>query len=388
MENFQVCIGTNILFGKGQLSHLPEVVRPFGRRVLLAYGGGSIRRTGLYAKVRELLSACEVSEIGGIEPNPKLASVEAGARLCRERGAEVVVAVGGGSVTDCAKAIAAAALSDRGPWELITGAAPIERALPLVAVPTMAATGSEMDAGAVISNPLTQEKRSFFSPHLLPKASVLDPTNTFTVPAFQTAAGSADILSHLMEQYFSESTTFMGDLMVESVMKTVIKYAPAAIAEPECYEARAQLLWASCIADNAMLCCGNRLCVFGVHAMEHELSAHYDIAHGAGLAILTPRWMRHVLQKSPAKAAPRFAHFARAVWGAESTDEATAAQQAIEATEAFLRSLGLPATLTEAGIGTAHFGEMAAHCVATEGVAHAWIPLDEDDIIRILTMSL
>lgn len=388
MENFQFCIGTNILFGKGQISHLPELVKPFGKCVLLTYGGGSIKRIGLYDRVKELLSACEVHELDGIEPNPKLASVEAGVRICKMHDIDVVLAVGGGSVIDCSKAIAAAALYEGSAWDLITGSAPIERALPLIAIPTMAATGSEMDAGAVISNPQTKEKRSFFSPHILPKASILDPTNTFTVSAYQTASGSADILSHLLEQYFSEETTFMGDLMVEGVMKSIIKYAPVAIAEPDNYEARAQLLWASNIADNAILCCGNRLCVFGVHAMEHELSAFYDIAHGVGLAILTPRWMRHVLQKSPDKVVPRFAHFARAVWGIDEADDSTAALQGIDATENFLQRLGIPSSLTEVGIGTEHFNEMAEHCVATEGVAHAWIPLEKEDIIRILTMSV
>lgn len=388
MENFQFCIGTNILFGKGQMSQLPEIVKAYGKRVLLTYGGGSIRRTGLYDQVEDLLSDCEIYELMGIEPNPKLISVEAGAKICKEHQVDVVLAVGGGSVIDCSKAIAAAALFDGEAWDLITGKAPIEKALPLVTIPTMAATGSEMDAGAVISNPLTQEKRSFFSGLILPKASILDPIHTFTVSAYQTAAGSADIMSHLLEQYFCTESTFMGDMMVESVMKTVIKYAPIAISEPDNYEARAQLFWASNIADNAMLCCGNKLCVFGVHAMEHELSAFYDIAHGVGLAILTPRWMRYVLEKSPNIVQPRFAHYARAVWGIEGADDALVAQQGIEATEAFLQSLHIPSTLSEVGIGTECFSEMADHCVATEHVQYAWIPLDKEDIIQILTKSL
>lgn len=388
MENFQFCIGTNILFGKGQITRLPEVVKPYGKRILLTYGGGSIKRIGLYEKVRELLSDCEVYELSGIEPNPRLASVEAGVRICKEQGIEVVLAVGGGSVIDCSKAIAAAAVHEGSAWELITSATPIQKALPLIAVPTMAATGSEMDAGGVISNPATHEKRSFFSQHVLPKASILDPTYSFTVPAYHTAAGSADILSHLLEQYFVSKSTFMGDLLVESVMKTVIRYAPVAVAEPDNYEARAQLLWASNIADNAMLCNGNGLCVFGVHAIEHELSAYYDIAHGAGLAILTPRWMRYVLERHSETVAPRFAHYARSVWGMNDGDDLTLAAKAIEATEEFLHSLPIPKSLEEVGIGTEHFEEMAEHCVATEGVEYAWIPLAKKDIIGILTMSL
>lgn len=388
MENFQYCIGTNILFGKDQISNLPDIVKTEGNKVLLAYGGGSIKRIGLYDKVKELLSDCEIYELSGIEPNPKLESVEAGAELCKRHGAEVVLAVGGGSVIDCSKAIAAAALYDGEPWKLITGEAAIGQALPLIAIPTMAATGSEMDAGGVISNPATHEKRGFFSQHVLPKASILDPTYSFTVPAYHTAAGSADILSHLLEQYFVSKNTFMSDLLVESVMKTIIKYAPVAIAEPDNYEARAQLLWASNIADNATLSNGNGFCVFGVHAIEHELSAYYDITHGAGLAILTPRWMRYVLERHPETVAPRFAHYARSVWGMNDGDDLALAAKAIEATEEFLHSLPIPRSLEEAGIGTEHFEDMAEHCVATEGVEYAWIPLAKKDIIGILTMSL
>lgn len=388
MENFQFHIDTNVLFGKGQMEHLPEIIKEYGNKVLLTYGGGSIKRIGLYDEVRSLLDGCEVYELNGIEPNPRLASVEKGADICKAHGIEVVLAVGGGSVIDCSKGIAAAALYDGKPWDLISGKAPIERALPLVAIPTMAATGSEMDAGAVVTNPQTNEKKGFFSPYIQPKASILDPTYSFTVSAYQTAAGAADILSHLLEQYFSAKTTFMSDLLVESVMKTVIRYAPVAIREPQDYEARAQLLWASNIADNAMLCCGNQLCVFGVHAMEHELSAFHDLTHGVGLAILTPRWMRHVMKKAPETVIPRFAHFARAVWGLEGNDETLLAQQGIQATEDFLCSLGIPTTLTEAGVGTEHFEQMAEHCARTEGVEYAWIPLGKEDIMTIYNMSL
>lgn len=388
MENFQYCIGTNILFGKGQIEHLPELVKQFGNKVLLTYGGGSVKRMGLYDTVKNLLADCEVYELSGIAPNPKLESVETGAQLCKAHGIEVVLAAGGGSVIDCSKAVAASAKYDGEPWNLITGKAPINDALPLIAIPTMSATGSEMDAGGVVSNPATKEKRSFFSLHILPKASILDPTYTFSVPAYQTAAGSADILSHLLEQYFVTKSTFMGDMLVESVMKTIIKYAPIAIAEPENYEARAQLLWASNIADNATLCNGNGLCVFGVHAIEHELSAFYDIAHGTGLAILTPQWMRFVLKKNPETVVPRFAHYAKAVWGQEADSDMELAEKAIKMTEAFLLSLPVEHSLTELGIDTEHFEDMAEHCATHEGVQYAWIPLAKEDIVEILNMSL
>lgn len=296
------------------------------------------------------------------------------------------MAVGGGSVIDCAKVIAAAACTDMDAWQMIVDHAPIVAALPLCAIPTLAATGSETDAGAVISNTATNEKRSFFSSLIMPKVAIMDPTYTFTVPASQTAAGAADILSHLLEQYFVPQGTFMGDLMVESVMKTIIHYTPVALAEPDNYEARAQLLWGSAIADNATLCCGNRLCPFGVHGMEHELSAYYDITHGVGLAILTPRWMRHVLSDATVE---RFAHFAEAVWGVEPTDDRYAvARRGIDATEQFFKGIGLPMTLGELGISEEHFAEMARHAVETEGLLHAYVPLREEDVVAIFKECL
>lgn len=388
MENFNFCIGVNVLFGKDQVENLPSAVAPYGRKVLLCYGGGSIKRTGLYDKVRTLLEGFDICELSGIEPNPKIDSVREGVRLCREQGVEVILAVGGGSVIDCAKAIAAAVYYEGDPWEMIAEKKPIERALPIVTVLTLSATGSEADAGAVISNPETNEKLSLFSPAIMPKVSVMDPTYTFTVSAKQTAAGCADIMSHLMEQYFVPESTYMGDLLVEAVMKTIIKYAPVAIREPDNYEARAQIMWGSSIGDNATLCCGNKLAVFSVHGMEHELSAHYDLTHGVGLAILTPGWMKYVLEKAPDVVRPRFAHFAKVVWGIEGTDEADLAKKAITALKNFFKSLDIPATLTEVGIDDSRFKEMADHAVQSEALEYAWIPLDADDVVNILKSCL
>lgn len=388
MENFNFCIGVDILFGKDQVENLPSSIAPYGKKVLLCYGGGSIKKIGLYDKIKSLLSEFEIYELSGIEPNPKVDSVREGVKICREREIEVILAVGGGSVIDCSKAIAAAVYYDGDPWDMIALRSPIEKALPIVTVLTLAATGSEADSGAVISNPITNEKLSLGAPVLMPKVSIMDPTYTFTVPAKQTAAGCADIMSHLMEQYFVSESTYMGDLLVEAVMKTVIKYAPVAIKEPDNYEARAQLMWGSSIGDNATLCCGNKLAVFGVHGMEHELSAHYDLTHGVGLAILTPNWMRYVLEKAPDVVRPRFAHFAKAVWGIEGTDEAVLAEKAVAAVADFFKSLGIPMTLTEVEIDDSKFDEMAEHAVHAEGLEYAWVPLNRDDMVNILKNSL
>lgn len=388
MENFDFCIGVNVLFGKDRINELPSSIAAYGKKVLLCYGSGSIKKMGLYDKVMELLSDLEVYELSGIAPNPKIESVREGVRLCREHSIDVILAVGGGSVIDCSKAIAAAVYYDGDPWEMISLRKPIEKALPIVTVLTLSATGSEADSGAVISNPETNEKLSLFSPAIMPKVSIMDPTYTFTVPANQTAAGCADIMSHLMEQYFVPESTFMGDLLVEAVMKTIIKYAPVAVREPDNYEARAQIMWGSSIGDNATLCCGNKMAVFGVHGMEHELSAHYDLTHGVGLAILTPNWMRHVMKKAPDITVPRFAHFAEAVWEIDCGSEADKAEQAVSDLEDFFRSLNIPLTLTEVGIDDSKFKEMAEHAVSFEGLEYAWIPLGKEDVVSILNRCL
>lgn len=388
MENFEFCIGVNILFGKDQVENLPSVLSPYGKKVLFCYGGGSIKKIGLYDKVKDLLSDYEVYELSGIAPNPKIDSVREGVKLCREHGIDCILPVGGGSVIDCAKAIAAAVYYNGDPWQMILEQKPIEKALPIVTILTLAATGSEANSGAVISNPATNEKLGLGAPVLMPKASIMDPTYTFTVPAKQTAAACADIMSHLMEQYFVPKSSYMGDLLVESVMKTIIKYAPVAVKEPDNYEARAQIMWGSSIGDNATLCNGNMLAVFGVHGMEHELSAHYDLTHGVGLAILTPAWMKYVIQKAPEVVIPRFAHFAKAVWGLEGENDSVLANNAIKETENFFKTLELPQTLTEVGIDSSRFAEMAEHAHRTEMLEYAWIPLNAEDVISIFRMCL
>ena len=386
MENFQYSMPTQVFFGKDEIKNLPAIISQFGNKVLLTYGGGSIKRIGIYDKIKEFLSDCQIFEVSGIKPNPKIDSVREGAAICKKEGINVILAVGGGSVIDCSKGISVAANYDGDAWDLINGKVLMTKALPLVAIPTVAATGSETDAGAVVSDPAINVKQGFFSPLLQPKAAILDPTYTFSVSRKQTAAGSADILAHLLEQYFVPQTTFMSGMLVESVMKTVIKYTPIALQEPDNYEARAQLFWGSNIADNATLANGNQLAVFGVHAMEHELSAFYDITHGIGLAILEPRWMRHVLNESTVS---RFAHYGKAVWdiNPNQTDQKIA-EQAIQETENWFRSLDIPMTLTELGIGTESFENMAQHCVDHEMVNMAWIPLKKDDIISIFQASL
>lgn len=382
MNNFTFHIPTDIRFGKDQIQCLPEELKKYGKNVLLVYGGGSIKRSGLYDKIRDLLKDFEVSELSGIEPNPKLTSVEKGAAICKEKDIQVILAVGGGSTIDASKHIAAAACYDGEPWELVKDRSLVKKALPVAVVLTICATGSEMNSGAVISNEKTHEKLEINHPLLYPKLSVCDPTYLYTLPPEQTAAGAVDILSHVMEQYFqSNDEAYITDVLSEAVMKTVVKYARKAMDEPQNYEARSNLMWASTVGLNHLLTVGKGG-AWSVHPIEHVISAYYDITHGVGLAILTPAWMEYVLSD---KTVLRFARFAREVFGVKETDDAKAAELGIEKVREFNRSLGMPSTLTEVGILQDKFDEMAAEAVRTSGISlRTYVKLEISDVKKIL----
>lgn len=384
MENFEYQAGTKVLFGKGQIENLPSVVKKYGTKVLLCYGSGSIKKSGIYGEIQKLLDGCDLYEVAGIAPNPKIENVREGVRICREHNVDVVLAVGGGSVIDCAKVISAAVFYDGEPWEMIKNAALTEKALPLITVLTLAATGSEYDAGAVISNQTTKEKLGYDSELIRPKVSILDPSYTFSVSEKQTAAGAADIISHLLEQYFAPQNTFLADQLLIAALKTAIHYAPVAVKEPENYEARGQLMWLSSLACNGIFATGCQYGGWSCHGIEHELSAFYDVTHGVGLAIITPRWMRYVLNENTVS---RFARYGIDVWGIDETlDPFEIADRAIDATGNFFMTLGIPMSLTELGIGTEHFDEMAAHAVDANWLSYAYVPLTKDDVKEILNM--
>ena len=385
MKNFEFCVTTDILFGAGQESQLPEKLKAYGRKILLTYGGGSIKKTGLYDRLKALLNDFEIFELGGIAPNPKIESVREGAAICKKEGIDMILAVGGGSTIDCSKAIAAAACHDGDAWDLLLDMNNLTRALPVAVVLTIAATGSEMDAVAVISNDETGEKLPFFSPLLLPKVAVLNPENTYTVPPFQTASGAADIMSHVIENYFDREPALVPDAINEGLLRTVIACAPLALEQPSNYEARAQLMWASTLALNGLGSTGKNF-AWSCHYIEHELSALYDITHGAGLAVLTPKWMRYILSDDTVD---KFCDYAANVWGfRREEDKYALANRGIDATEAFFKSIGLPSTLTEFGIDDAMFETMAEKAVRIGSLSNAYVPLDERDVVRILRMSL
>lgn len=287
MNNFEYQTPTKLVFGKGVIKKLPEVLRPLGRRILLTYGGGSIKKTGLYDVVKELLRDFEVYELSGIEPNPKYStSVLDGVRICRDNGIEAILAVGGGSVLDCSKAIAAGAEYDGDPWDLITYQVPTSSALPIVDVMTLAATGSEYDAGGVISRTETNDKVAYIDSHLYPVCSILDPVYTFTVSKRQTAAGVADAVNHVMEQYFTEPTSILTDGMCEAAIKSLMENGKAALEDPQDYDARAEIMLSCALACNGILSLGNGVSGWPMHGIEHALSAYYDITHGEWPALL------------------------------------------------------------------------------------------------------
>lgn len=387
MLNFTHAIPTKLYFGEGQIEKLDAALRGFGKNVLLAYGGGSIKKTGLYDVVRKILSDGNftVTELSGIEPNPRIGSVRRGVELCKENKVDVILAVGGGSTIDCCKAIAAGVYYDGDLWEMVANRHGLLKALPLVDILTLAATGSEFDNCGVISNPETNEKLGNL--YTFPAVSICDPTYTYSVSAYQTAAGTADIMSHIFEGYFSRTPdSSLSDYIAEGILKTAIKYLPVALAKPDDYEARANLMAIASVACSGIPAYGKRGTGWPCHQMEHELSAFYDITHGVGLAILTPRWMRFILKKDPT-CAWRFVRFAKNVWGLDGSDD-TLAEAGIVALENFFREAGIPTTLSELGIGEEHFAEMAAHANRGDCLKNAFVPLTTEDIEEIYRRCL
>jgi len=383
MFNFDLYLPTRLVFGKGRIDELPDLTRSYGSKILLTYGGGSIKRSGIYDKIKELYKGAEIFELSGIEPNPKITSIRKGVEIAKKEKVDFILAVGGGSVLDASKNIAAGAFYDGDPWDLVLDSSKIGRTLPLFSVLTLSATGSEYDNSGVISNEDTHEKMPIFG-NLWPVASICDPTYTFSVPANQTAAGAADIMSHTFESYIVNQGNTLTDGICEAMLRTVIKNAPKAIEEPENYEARAELMMASSFGCCGLLNIGRESSPWVCHGLEHELSAFYDITHGVGLAILTPVWMRYSLNE---KTAPRFANYGVNVFGLNPKDDVmTNAGKAIDLTAEFFKKIGLPSKLSEIGIDDTHFEEMADH------VRKIWFgdfkdairPLEREDLINIL----
>jgi len=381
MYNFTFYVPTRIHFGEGQISHLSEL-KESGSKVLMVYGGGSIKRNGIYDKAMEILkeAGLSVTELSGVEPNPRIETVRKGAELCKTEGIDMVLAIGGGSTIDCAKVVSAGAKYDGDPWDLVLDGSKIKSALPIYSVLTLSATGSEMDEFAVITDMSKNEKWGTAAECLKPKMSVLDPTYTYSVSKKQTAAGTADMMSHTFENYFSfEEGADVPKRFGEGLLMTMMKYGPIALNDPTNYDARANLMWAASHAINGLTRVGNAP-GWCVHPMEHELSAFYDITHGEGLAILTPVWMEHILSD---KTAPIIATYGKNVLGLTGDNDMTVAKEAIEATKKFFfETMGMPANLRAVGITEkTNFDKMAEK--ASKGCEGCFVPLSKDDVKEI-----
>lgn len=386
MYNFCFYVPTRIYFGKGQISHLAELKKS-GDKVLLVYGGGSIKRNGIYDSAMSIMkdAGLTVYELAGVEPNPRIETVRRGADLCKAESIDMVLAIGGGSSIDCAKVVAAGAKYDGDPWDLVLDGSKIKSALPIYSVLTLSATGSEMDEFAVISDMTKNEKWGTGAECLKPTMSILDPTYTFSVSKRQTAAGTADMMSHTFENYFSFTEgADVQKRFAEGLLKTMMKYGPVALEHPEDYDARANLMWAASHAINGLVAAGSQP-AWCVHPMEHELSAFYDITHGVGLAILTPVWMEHILDE---KTAPIFAEYGRNVFGLAGSDDRALAEEAIAKTRHFFVDvMGIPQYLHEIGINEeTHFEKMAEK--AAKGSVGSFVPLTREDIVEIYRAAL
>lgn len=385
MLNFVYHIPTKAFFGKGVIERLPEAVSEFGSKVLLvSYKKRCTSEIEICETALALLKehGVETREYYGVDPNPLIASVAEGASLCRAHGIDLVLAVGGGSAIDCAKGIAAAACYEGDPWELVTDNTKVKKALPIGAILTIAAAGSEMDHTAVISNEKTKEKLHLFSDLVFPSFAILDPTYTYTVPRFQTACGCADIISHAMEVYFANTPdTYVQNRMAEAMMKSVIHYTDAVLANPRDYEARANIMWASTLTINSMLAHG-KLIQWSTHYIEHTVSAYYSVAHGAGIAVILPVWLEYVLDETTVGT---FTDFAENVWDIPPhEDPFTTARAGIAALRRYLfEQLALPKTLRDLGVDEDALPELAKSAVG-EGPIKGTKLLLEADVLEIL----
>ncbi|MGG3571246.1 iron-containing alcohol dehydrogenase [Bacillus gobiensis] len=387
MENFTYWNPTKLIFGKGEVEKLTDEVLKYGKNILLVYGGGSIKRNGLYDQVTEILNkiGANIYELSGVEPNPRLTTVKKGVEICKAENIDFLLAVGGGSVIDCTKAVAAGAVFDGDAWDIVTKKHIPQEALPFGTVLTLAATGSEMNSGSVITNWETNEKYGWGSPLVFPKFSILDPANTISVPKNHTIYGIVDMMSHVLEQYFHHTkNTPLQDRMCESLLKTVIEAAPKLVDDLENYELRETILYSGTIALNGMLQMGYRG-DWATHNIEHSVSAVYDIPHAGGLAILFPNWMRHTLDENIS----RFVQLAVRVFDVDTNGKSDreAALEGIDKLSGFWTSLGAPNKLADYEITDEKIDVMADKAVIN-GDFGRFKTLNKDDVVAILSSSL
>ncbi|HHY81933.1 MAG TPA: iron-containing alcohol dehydrogenase [Clostridiales bacterium] len=389
MNNFTYYNATRIIFGRKTEYQVGSEVKKYADKILLHYGGGSIKKYGLYDRVVNSLNehGIQYIELAGVQPNPRVSLVRSGIQICREYNISFILAVGGGSVIDSAKAIAAGVPYNGDVWDFYSGKAQIKECLPVGVVLTIPAAGSESSTSSVLTNEDGWIKKGTGSELIRPVFAIMNPELSFTLPAYQTACGAADIMAHVMERYFTNTLDVdFTDRLCEATLKTVINNVPIAIKNPEDYAARAEVMWAGSIAHNGLLGTGREE-DWASHRIEHELSAIYDVAHGAGLAVIFPAWMKYVYKHN----IPRFVQFAVRVWNVENDfqNPEKTALMGIEKTKEFFASIGLPVSLKQMGIGDDRLEEMADKCTngdtKTQG---GLVKLKKKDIIQIYKMAL
>lgn len=388
MKEFTFQNPVKLIFGKDSISKLPAELSAYGERVLVVYGGGSIKSNGLYDELMEILKLENkvIFELEGVEPNPKLSTARRGAEMCKENDIDFILAVGGGSVLDCTKLIATAAKYDGDPWDFVVKKATATDAIPFGTILTMAATGSEMNAGSVITNEETEEKYGWGSPFSFPKFSILDPTYTMSLPRNQTVYGIVDMMSHIFEQYFHNATnTPLLDELCEGALRTIMDAGEKLVDDLHNYDLRETILLSGTWGLNGFLGMGNAGGDWGSHDIEHAVSAVYDIPHAGGLAILFPNWMKHTMKLNPA----RFARMAEKVFGVnpEGKSNEQVAEEGIEKLRIYWTSIGAPETLGDFDIDDSKIDIMAEKA-AVHGPVGRFGKLDKEEVKSILTASL
>ncbi|GLC90522.1 iron-containing alcohol dehydrogenase [Lysinibacillus piscis] len=374
-------------FGADTLEKLANELTQFGEKVLVVYGGGSIKRNGVYEAVVEVLKKADktIFELSGVEPNPRVETARKGITLCKEENIDLVLAVGGGSVIDCAKLIVAGAKHEADAWDIVIRKVAVQDALPLGTVLTLAATGSEMNSGSVITNAETEEKFGWGHPAVFPKFSILNPAYTVSVPKDHTVYGIVDMMSHIFEQYFHNTTnTAVTDGMCEGVLRAIMEAAPQLVEDLENVALRETILLAGTVGLNGFLSMGSRG-DWATHNIEHAVSAVYDIPHAGGLAILQPHWMRLVVSVNP----ERFAGLATRVFGVETAGKTfeEVAYEGIDRLSAFWTSLGAPSRLADYEIDATKFEQIVAHAMQN-GPFGNFKQLQEVDVRTILQNAL
>jgi alcohol dehydrogenase len=388
MNNFNFFSPTFFAFGKGRENEAGNLVKRFGgTRVLIHYGSGSVVKSGLLDRVKKSLTTGGIffTELGGVVPNPRSGLVYEGIDICKKENIDFILAVGGGSAIDSAKAIAIGALYEGDFWDFYTGKR-IEKALPVATILTLTAAGSEGSTGTVITHENGMLKRSANSDLIRPVFSILNPELTCTLPAYQTAAGAADMMAHVMERYFTNTKEVeITDRMGEAVMKTIISETPKALLNPNDYEARANLMWAGMLAHND-ICGVGRDQDWATHMIEHELSGLYDVTHGAGLSVMFPAWMKYVLDQDVL----RFAQFAVRVWGCEMDfqNPENTARQGIERYEQFMTSIGMPIRFSELGAKAEDIPVLVKTLGLGKRTLGSFVKLTEDDVRKIYALAV